>query len=169
MRRAAREKARLELRLARAQLAASEAAVAGTTVANHPAVKQAEARLREAWLALSRCEIRAPEDGYVAKRSVQVGQQVHAGTALMAIVPLSQVWVEANFKEDQLQGHDASASRCAGLRPLWQRRDIPRQGGGTCRREPAACSPCCRRRTPAATGSRSSSACRCVSRWIPRS
>jgi len=102
--RAARDKARSERDLARAQLAASEAAVGGTTVATHPAVKQAEARLREAWLALQRCEIRAPEDGQVAKRSVQIGQQVAPGTALMAIVPTTQLWVEANFKEDQLKG-----------------------------------------------------------------
>jgi len=101
---AARDKAESELDLARAQLAASTAAVAGTTVATHPAVKQAEARLREAWLAHKRCEIRAPADGLVAKRSVQIGQQVAPGIALMAIVPMTQLWVEANFKEDQLQG-----------------------------------------------------------------
>ncbi|MBW8366022.1 MAG: HlyD family efflux transporter periplasmic adaptor subunit [Rhizobium sp.] len=102
--RAARDKARSELDLARAQLAASKAEVGGTSVATHPAVKQAEARLREAWLALNRCEIRAPSDGQVAKRSVQIGQQVAPGMALMAIVPMTQLWVEANFKEDQLKG-----------------------------------------------------------------
>ncbi|MBD3812483.1 MAG: HlyD family efflux transporter periplasmic adaptor subunit [Betaproteobacteria bacterium] len=102
--RAARDKARSELDLARAQLAASKAEVGGTSVATHPAVKQAEARLREAWLALSRCDIRAPADGQVAKRSVQIGQQVAPGMALMAIVPMTQLWVEANFKEDQLKG-----------------------------------------------------------------
>lgn len=102
--RAARDQARSELDLARAQLAASKAEVGGTSVATHPAVKQAEARLREAWLALNRCEIRAPSDGQVAKRSVQVGQQVAPGMALMAIVPMTQLWVEANFKEDQLNG-----------------------------------------------------------------
>jgi len=102
--RAARDKARSELDLARAQLAASKAEVGGTTVATHPAVKQAEARLREAWLALNRCEIRAPAEGQVAKRSVQIGQQVAPGAALMAIVPMTHLWVEANFKEDQLKG-----------------------------------------------------------------
>ena len=100
----ARDQARLELGLARARLAAAQAAVAGTTLRNHPAVKQAEARLREAWLARSRCEIRAAAAGYVAERTVQVGQRIAAGSALMAIVPLSEVWVEANFKEDQLRG-----------------------------------------------------------------
>jgi membrane fusion protein (multidrug efflux system) len=102
--RAARDQARSELDLARAQYAASEAQVAGTTVIAHPAVKQAEARLREAYLALRRCVIRAPESGQIAKRSVQVGQQVAAGAPLMAIIPLHQIWVDANFKEDQLQG-----------------------------------------------------------------
>ncbi len=100
---AARDQAKSEMQLARAQLAAANAEVAGTSVANHPAVKQAEARLREAWLTLRRCVIRAPEDGQVAKRSVQVGQQVSAGNALMALVPMTQLWVEANFKEDQLR------------------------------------------------------------------
>lgn len=99
-----RDKARSELALARAQLAASRAEVSGTSVATHPAVKQAEARLREAWLALNRCEIRAPAEGQVAKRSVQIGQQVAPGAALMAIVPMTHLWVEANFKEDQLKG-----------------------------------------------------------------
>jgi membrane fusion protein, multidrug efflux system len=98
-----RDKARAELDLARAQLAASNAAVSGTSVETHPAVKQAEARLREAWLALNRCEIQAPAEGLVARRSVQIGQQVTPGMALMAIVPMDQLWVEANFKEDQLK------------------------------------------------------------------
>jgi membrane fusion protein (multidrug efflux system) len=102
--RAARDQARAELDLAHAQYAVSAAQVAGTTVTTHPAVKQAEARLREAYLALSRCIIPAPESGQIAKRSVQVGQQITAGMPLMAIIPLHQIWVEANFKEDQLQG-----------------------------------------------------------------
>ncbi|MDD5363911.1 MAG: HlyD family efflux transporter periplasmic adaptor subunit [Gallionellaceae bacterium] len=102
--RAARDQAKSELDLARAQLAASDAEVAGTSVATHPAVKQAEARLREAWLALNRCAIRAPADGQIAKRSVQIGQQVAPGAPLMAIVPMTQLWVEANYKEDQLDG-----------------------------------------------------------------
>jgi membrane fusion protein (multidrug efflux system) len=102
--RSARDKAKAELDLAQAQLAAANAAVAGTSVATHPAVRQAEARLREAWLALGRCVIRSPADGQVAKRSVQIGQQLAPGTVLMAIVPMTQLWVDANFKEDQLKG-----------------------------------------------------------------
>lgn len=102
--RAARDQARAALALARASLAGAEAAVAGTSIETHPAVQQAAAQVRSAWVDLSRCVIRAPEDGQVAKRSIQVGQQVVPGTALMALVPMTQLWVEANYKEDQLHG-----------------------------------------------------------------
>ena len=97
------KRAQSELRLANSQLEGALAQVAHTDVAHHPAVTQAEAQVREAFLNLGRCEIRAAESGYVAKRAVQVGQQAAPGTALMVVVPLRQVWVEANFKEDQLQ------------------------------------------------------------------
>jgi len=96
-------RSRSELRLANSQLESSLAQVAHTSIEQHPSVKQAEAQVREAFLNLSRCEIRAAESGYVAKRAVQIGQQAAAGTTLMVVVPLRQVWVEANFKEDQLQ------------------------------------------------------------------
>ncbi len=102
--RSARDQARAALDLAQAQYAGAAAQVAGTSVERHPAVLQAEAKLREACLALDRCVIRAPESGQVARRAVQVGQQVALGAPLMAIVPLRQIWIEANFKEDQLQG-----------------------------------------------------------------
>lgn len=88
---------------AREQLAASQALTAGTTVHDHPSVQRAAARVREAHLALSRVELPAPVAGYVAKRSVQVGSRVQVGAPLMTIVPLDQVWVEANFKEVQLR------------------------------------------------------------------
>jgi membrane fusion protein (multidrug efflux system) len=88
---------------ARDQLAANQVLTAGTSVAEHPNVQRAAARVREAHLALSRIDLPAPVTGYVARRSVQVGSRVQAGTTLMAIVPLDQVWVEANFKEVQLR------------------------------------------------------------------
>ncbi len=76
----------------------------GTTrVADHPSVKSAAAALREAWLSLQRTELRAPQAGQIARRTVQVGQRVAAGSVLMALIPLDQVWVEANFKEVQLR------------------------------------------------------------------
>ena len=91
------------LKVAEQQLAASEATVSRTTVATHPDVKQAAAKLRESYLAAQRASVLAPVTGYVAKRSVQLGQQVAPGAPLLAIVPLIDVWVDANFKESQLR------------------------------------------------------------------
>ncbi|HEX5419258.1 MAG TPA: efflux RND transporter periplasmic adaptor subunit [Gammaproteobacteria bacterium] len=75
-----------------------------TGVAHHPDVKLAAAEVRAAYLALERTKIVAPIAGFVANRNVQVGQQVDPGAPLMAIVPRDEVWVEANFKESQLDG-----------------------------------------------------------------
>ena len=66
-------------------------------------MQKAAAKLREAYLALHRAELPAPLDGVVARRSVQIGQRVAAGTPLMAVVALDQLWVDANFKEGQLK------------------------------------------------------------------
>ncbi|RZI74656.1 MAG: HlyD family efflux transporter periplasmic adaptor subunit [Variovorax sp.] len=102
---------------ARSQLAAAQAAVAaareqlvsnqslteGTSIAEHPSVQAAAAKVREAYLATQRVAMPAPVDGYVAKRTVQLGQRVNAGTPMMSIVPLNQLWVDANFKEVQLR------------------------------------------------------------------
>jgi membrane fusion protein (multidrug efflux system) len=88
---------------AREQLASNQALTHGVRVQEHPNVLAAAARVREAYLADRRTELPAPVDGYVAKRTVQLGQRVAAGTPLMTIVPLSQVWVDANFKENQLR------------------------------------------------------------------
>lgn len=87
---------------AREQLASNRAMTDGTTVAQHPSVQVAAAKVREAWLADKRGSLLAPADGYVARRTVQVGQRVAAGSPLMSVVPLQQVWVDANFKEVQL-------------------------------------------------------------------
>jgi membrane fusion protein (multidrug efflux system) len=97
------ETAAAALRAAQQQLAASEATVSRTTVATHPDVKQAAAKLRESYLDAHRTSVLAPVTGYVARRSVQLGQQVAPGAPLLAIVPLADVWVDANFKETQLQ------------------------------------------------------------------
>ncbi|MBU6261187.1 MAG: efflux RND transporter periplasmic adaptor subunit, partial [Burkholderiales bacterium] len=91
------------LTAAREQLASNESLTAGTSVAEHPNVQRAAARVREAYLALRRCDLVAPVDGYVAKRSVQLGQRIQAGTPLMSVIGLDRVWVEANFKENQLR------------------------------------------------------------------
>jgi len=84
------------------QLAAHKTLVDRSTVENHPEVQSAAARLREAYLAYARTALPSPVSGIVAKRSVQVGQRVAPGTPLMAVIPLDQVWVDANFKERQL-------------------------------------------------------------------
>ncbi|HXS52136.1 MAG TPA: efflux RND transporter periplasmic adaptor subunit [Usitatibacter sp.] len=88
---------------AKRQLAAQHALVDRTTIDDHPDVKNAAARVREAYLAFARTTLPAPVSGYVAKRTVQLGQRINAGTALMAVVPLDDVWVDANFKEGQLR------------------------------------------------------------------
>ena len=90
------------LNQAREELNATTAQIDGTTVESHPQVLAAEAAVRDAALALRRTQITAPVSGVVARRSVQLGQRVAAGTPLMAVVPLDEVWVDANFKEVQL-------------------------------------------------------------------
>jgi membrane fusion protein (multidrug efflux system) len=84
------------------ELAARNARVDGTTLERHPDVLNAAAAVRSAYLTFARTQLPAPIAGYVAKRSVQLGQRVNPGTPLMAIVPLDQVWVDANFKEAEL-------------------------------------------------------------------
>ncbi|MBG6074282.1 HlyD family efflux transporter periplasmic adaptor subunit [Polaromonas sp. CG_9.11] len=88
---------------AREQLASNQALTDGTTIEQHPAVLVAAAKVREAFLASQRTALNAPVDGYVAKRTVQLGQRVAAGMPLMAVIPLNEVWVDANFKEVQLR------------------------------------------------------------------
>jgi len=90
------------VRAAREQLAAHRSQTEGLAPDQHPAVLRAGARVREAWLALKRCEIAAPVAGTVARRSVQLGQRVQAGAPLMSVVGLDSLWVDANFKEGQL-------------------------------------------------------------------
>jgi membrane fusion protein, multidrug efflux system len=88
---------------AREQLASNKAMTEGTQVEQHPSVLAAAAKVREAWLSSHRTGLPAPVDGYIARRTVQVGQRVAAGTPMMSLVPLQQVWVDANFKEVQLR------------------------------------------------------------------
>lgn len=97
------EAARAALAAAREDFATNRARTEGTNVMSHPAVASAAARVRDAFLALERTEIKAPASGFIARRSVQVGQRVAPGAVLMAVVPLDSVWVDANFKEVQLR------------------------------------------------------------------
>ncbi|UNK49480.1 efflux RND transporter periplasmic adaptor subunit [Lysobacter sp. S4-A87] len=90
------------LRSINGNLSRNRALVDSTTVSSQPQVEAAASQLRQAYLNLQRTAIVAPVSGYVAKRQVQLGQRVQPGTTLMTIVPLEQIWVEANFKETQL-------------------------------------------------------------------
>ncbi len=108
--------ARAQRETAQANLAAARAAVSGarentarsrvlidnSSIRDNPAVAAASAQLRQAYLARQRSSVLAPISGYVAKRSVQLGQRIAPGTPMMAIIPLDRVWVDANFKETQL-------------------------------------------------------------------
>jgi membrane fusion protein, multidrug efflux system len=94
--------AKAALAAAQQELAANQARIDRTNVDNHPDVLSAAAQVHDAYLQLARTEIPAPVSGYVAKRAVQLGQRVAPGAPLMAIVPLENVWVDANFKEPQL-------------------------------------------------------------------
>ena len=88
---------------AKEQLNSNQAMTEGTAIEQHPSVQVAAAKVREAWLATQRVALPAPVDGYVARRTVQLGQRVAAGTPLMSLIALNQLWVEANFKEVQLR------------------------------------------------------------------
>ena len=95
--------ARAAVLAAQEQLSASLAQTDGTSIGQHPGVQRAAAKVREAYLALQRVDLLAPTDGHIAKRGVQLGQRVQAGAPLMTLVALDQLWVDANFKESQLQ------------------------------------------------------------------
>ena len=97
------ETARAALAASREDLVTNRVRTDGISIAKHPGVAAAAGRVREAFLALQRTEIVAPVAGYVARRTVQVGQRVASGALLMAVVPLDSVWIDANFKEVQLR------------------------------------------------------------------
>ncbi|MCI4188002.1 multidrug efflux MFS transporter periplasmic adaptor subunit EmrA [Dickeya dianthicola] len=94
--------ARASLEAAKQQYAATQALVLNTPLEQQPAIAQAATDLRDAWLALKRTHIVSPVDGYVSRRSVQLGARVTPSSALMAVVPTAPLWVDANFKETQL-------------------------------------------------------------------
>jgi membrane fusion protein (multidrug efflux system) len=95
--------AKAALSVAQSQLEAARSSISGVDIVNHPSVQAAKADFIAAWVAARRNAILAPASGYVAKRSVQVGAHIVPGTALMSIVPLDQLWIDANFKESELQ------------------------------------------------------------------
>jgi membrane fusion protein, multidrug efflux system len=97
------ELARAALMQAVRQSTSSHALVDGTSVEDNPLVLQSKAAFRDAWIAAQRNSVIAPVTGYVAERSVQLGQHIQAGQALMTVIPLNSLWVDANFKEVQLR------------------------------------------------------------------
>ncbi|WPO96236.1 multidrug efflux MFS transporter periplasmic adaptor subunit EmrA [Buttiauxella sp. HR94] len=94
--------AQAQLDVAVQQYNANHAMILGTRLEDQPAVQQAAAEVRNAWLALQRTKIVSPMTGYVSRRAVQPGAQIGVTTPLMAVVPASGLWVDANFKETQL-------------------------------------------------------------------
>jgi membrane fusion protein (multidrug efflux system) len=95
--------AEASLAQARQQASAAHALVAGVPLAQNPAVLAASTAYQDAWLTLHRTAVVAPTGGYVAQRSVQLGQRIAPGEHLLTIIPLADVWLEANFKEAQLR------------------------------------------------------------------
>ncbi|HHT0279191.1 TPA: multidrug efflux MFS transporter periplasmic adaptor subunit EmrA [Klebsiella oxytoca] len=94
--------AQAELDVAIQQYNANQAIVLSTKLEQQPAVLQAATEVRNAWLALQRTKIVSPISGYVSRRSVQPGAQITTTTPLMAVVPATNLWIDANFKETQL-------------------------------------------------------------------
>ncbi|MCL9682489.1 HlyD family efflux transporter periplasmic adaptor subunit [Legionella maioricensis] len=95
--------AQASLAQSRAALLANKALTDNADLEHHPNVLAAAAQLRKAYIDYVRTTIRAPVAGEISKRTAQVGQRITVGTLLMAIIPLEQVWVDANFKEKQLR------------------------------------------------------------------
>jgi membrane fusion protein, multidrug efflux system len=91
------------LGVATEQVAGSSALVGRTSIASNPDVLAAASQVRDAWIAVYRTDVPAPVTGVVTKRNVQLGQKINPGVALMSVVPLDHLWVNANFKESQLR------------------------------------------------------------------
>ncbi|MBC8944328.1 MULTISPECIES: multidrug efflux MFS transporter periplasmic adaptor subunit EmrA [Xenorhabdus] len=94
--------AQADLDVAIEQYNSNQAVILNTPLEKQPAVEKAAAGVRDAWLNLQRTKIVSPVDGYVSRRNVQIGSRINMGTPLMAIVPATNMWIDANFKETQL-------------------------------------------------------------------
>jgi membrane fusion protein (multidrug efflux system) len=100
---AALKQAQANVANAQAQREAAAVLVQGTDAASNPEVAAARAQVNQARLDLERTVARAPVDGIVTKKNIEIGQRVQAGTQLMQIVPIESAYVDANFKEVQLR------------------------------------------------------------------
>ena len=97
------ELARVALEQAQRQAAAAHALIDGVSVQDNPLVLESKAHYRDAWIAARRNAILAPVRGYIGQRSVQLGQRIAPGQPLMAVIPLDDLWIDANFKENQIR------------------------------------------------------------------
>ena len=109
---------------------ANDVLIDGMPLDQNPEVRAARANVDQARVNLERTVVRAPADGIVAERSVQVGQMVQSGTLLMTVVPVQQAYVNANFKEMQLEKVRAGQPAERGQRSLRQQRRLSRARGG---------------------------------------
>ncbi len=96
------EMAQAALTVAKEQYNANHSLILETSLEQQPAILDSAARVREAWLAVQRTQIKSPVSGLVSRRSVQLGSRVNPGVPLMVVVPADQIWIDANFKETQL-------------------------------------------------------------------
>ncbi|AEW44397.1 multidrug resistance protein A [Serratia symbiotica str. 'Cinara cedri'] len=96
------EGAKAALSIAIEQYNANQAMILNTPLEHQPTILQSAAQMRNAWLALQRTKILSPINGYISRRSVQIGAQIAAGTPLMTVIPADHIWIDANFKETQL-------------------------------------------------------------------
>ena len=128
------ETAQAALQQAEQQMTAQKAMIASGDVAHNPDVMAARVALDRAKLDLDRTVIRAPMDGIVAQNTAQVGQRVQAGAALMTVAPVAQAYVNANFKESQLEGVHPGPGSDADLRSLRLQCGVPRPCRGPGRR-----------------------------------
>jgi membrane fusion protein (multidrug efflux system) len=131
---AAYAQAEANVRAAQGAHQASEVLIAGAPLDQNPEVTAARFRVDQARVALERTVVRAPVDGIVTKRTVQVGQMVQPGALLMTVVPVQQAYVTANFKEVQLRkvrvGQDAElTSDLYGKKVVYHGRVVGFSGG----------------------------------------
>lgn len=99
----AKDSAKNAFELAKQELISASALVGNVDLYHHPQIEKAATNLKNAYLNWKRTCIYAPDSGYIAKRTAQIGQQISPNTVLMIIVPLEQIWINANFKESQLK------------------------------------------------------------------
>jgi membrane fusion protein (multidrug efflux system) len=88
--------------LSQHELNGAIAAIGTTNLEEHPSIQNKVIALKQAYVNLKRCKILAPATGFVSQRKVQIGEWVSTTRALLSIIPLEQIWVDANFKETEL-------------------------------------------------------------------